>query len=83
MARVSLQFVRRCRGSSSEGHWSTWSPPATGANIIQTVDRIRDALPQLEAAIPRTINLTPAGGLGSRGSFGGERRSSGFRSPLR
>ena len=31
-----------------------------GANIIQTVDRIRAALPQLESAIPRTINLTVA-----------------------
>jgi multidrug efflux pump len=31
-----------------------------GANIIQTVDRIRAALPQLEAAIPRTIKLTVA-----------------------
>jgi multidrug efflux pump len=31
-----------------------------GANIIQTVDRIREALPQLEAAIPREINLTVA-----------------------
>jgi len=31
-----------------------------GANIIQTVDRIRAALPQLGAAIPRTIDLTTA-----------------------
>ena len=31
-----------------------------GANIIQTVDRIRAAMPQLAAAIPRTINLTVA-----------------------
>src|ERR1700689_2678933 len=31
-----------------------------GANIIQTVDRIRAALPQLAAAIPREINLTVA-----------------------
>jgi multidrug efflux pump len=31
-----------------------------GANIIQTVDRIRAALPQLGAAIPRTIDLTVA-----------------------
>ncbi|HEY3838589.1 MAG TPA: efflux RND transporter permease subunit [Bryobacteraceae bacterium] len=31
-----------------------------GANIIQTVDRIRAALPQLEAAIPRQIHLTVA-----------------------
>ncbi|HEX4134715.1 MAG TPA: multidrug efflux RND transporter permease subunit [Bryobacteraceae bacterium] len=31
-----------------------------GANIIQTVDRIRAALPQLKSAIPRTINLTIA-----------------------
>jgi multidrug efflux pump len=31
-----------------------------GANIIDTVDRIRAALPQLTAAIPRTINLTVA-----------------------
>jgi multidrug efflux pump len=31
-----------------------------GANIIQTVDRIRASLPQLEAAIPRTIKLTVA-----------------------
>ena len=31
-----------------------------GANIIQTVDRIRAALPQLEAAIPRMIKLTVA-----------------------
>jgi multidrug efflux pump len=31
-----------------------------GANIIQTVDRIRAALPQLEAAIPREIDLTVA-----------------------
>ena len=31
-----------------------------GANIIQTVDRIRAALPQLEAAIPRQIQLTVA-----------------------
>ncbi len=31
-----------------------------GANIIQTVDRIRAALPQLEAAIPQSINLTVA-----------------------
>src|ERR1700689_4604397 len=28
-----------------------------GANIIDTVDRIRDALPQLKAAIPHSINL--------------------------
>ncbi len=31
-----------------------------GANIIQTVDRIRAALPQLESAIPRTIKATVA-----------------------
>ena len=31
-----------------------------GANIIQTVDRIRAALPQLEAAIPRAIKVTVA-----------------------
>jgi multidrug efflux pump len=31
-----------------------------GANIIQTVDRIRAALPQLESAIPREIHLTVA-----------------------
>src|ERR1700684_178467 len=31
-----------------------------GANIIQTVDRIRAALPQLGAAIPHTIDLTTA-----------------------
>jgi multidrug efflux pump len=31
-----------------------------GANIIQTVDRIRAALPQLESAIPREIDLTVA-----------------------
>jgi multidrug efflux pump len=31
-----------------------------GANIIQTVDRIRAAMPQLASAIPRTINLTVA-----------------------
>jgi multidrug efflux pump len=31
-----------------------------GANIIQTVDRIRAALPQLQAAIPQTISLTVA-----------------------
>ena len=31
-----------------------------GANIIQTVDRIRQALPQLEAAIPRVIKVTVA-----------------------
>jgi multidrug efflux pump len=31
-----------------------------GANIIQTVDRIRAALPQLESAIPRAIQLTVA-----------------------
>jgi multidrug efflux pump len=31
-----------------------------GANIIQTVDRIRAALPQLESALPRTIQLTVA-----------------------
>jgi multidrug efflux pump len=29
-----------------------------GANIIETVDRIRAALPQLRAAIPRSINLS-------------------------
>jgi multidrug efflux pump len=31
-----------------------------GANIIDTVDRIRAALPQLSAAIPHSINLTVA-----------------------
>jgi len=31
-----------------------------GANIIETVDRIREALPQLQAAIPRSINLQVA-----------------------
>ena len=31
-----------------------------GANIIQTVDRIRAALPQLKGAIPQAINLTVA-----------------------
>ncbi len=31
-----------------------------GANIIQTVDRIRASLPQLKAAIPQAINLTVA-----------------------
>ena len=31
-----------------------------GANIIQTVDRIRAAIPQLEAAIPHQIQLTVA-----------------------
>ena len=31
-----------------------------GANIIQTVDRIRAALPQVSSAIPRTIDLTVA-----------------------
>ena len=29
-----------------------------GANIIDTVDQIRAALPQLKAAIPHSINLT-------------------------
>jgi multidrug efflux pump len=29
-----------------------------GANIIDTVDHIREALPQLKAAIPQSINLT-------------------------
>jgi len=31
-----------------------------GANIIQTVDRVRAALPQLESAIPHAIKLTVA-----------------------
>ncbi len=31
-----------------------------GANIIDTVDRIRAVLPQLEASIPRAINLRVA-----------------------
>ncbi len=31
-----------------------------GANIIDTVDRIREALPELEAAIPHSIKLTVA-----------------------
>jgi len=31
-----------------------------GANIIQTVDRVRAALPQLESAIPRAIKVTVA-----------------------
>jgi multidrug efflux pump len=31
-----------------------------GANIIETVDRIRAALPQLESAIPQSIDLTVA-----------------------
>jgi len=31
-----------------------------GANIIQTVDRVRAALPQLEAAIPHSIKVTVA-----------------------
>ena len=31
-----------------------------GANIIQTVDRIRAALPELEAAMPREIQMTVA-----------------------
>ena len=31
-----------------------------GANIIQTVDRVRAALPQLESAIPRSIKVTVA-----------------------
>ncbi|HWE51736.1 MAG TPA: multidrug efflux RND transporter permease subunit [Bryobacteraceae bacterium] len=31
-----------------------------GANIIDTVDRVRAALPQLEAAVPRAINFTIA-----------------------
>ena len=31
-----------------------------GANIIETVDRIRAALPQLKAAIPHAIKLTVA-----------------------
>ena len=31
-----------------------------GANIISTVDRIRAAMPQLNAAIPRTVKLTVA-----------------------
>jgi multidrug efflux pump len=31
-----------------------------GANIIETVDRLRQALPQLEAAIPRAIQLRVA-----------------------
>ncbi len=31
---------------------------APGANIIQTVDRIKDALPSLKASIPAGINLT-------------------------
>jgi multidrug efflux pump len=31
-----------------------------GANIIQTVDRIRAAIPQLESAISRAITLTVA-----------------------
>src|SRR5215475_8023666 len=30
-----------------------------GANIIDTVDHIRDAFPQLEAAIPQSIRMTP------------------------
>ncbi len=31
---------------------------AAGANIIETVDRIRSALPQLQASIPEAIDLT-------------------------
>ncbi|HEY4088988.1 MAG TPA: multidrug efflux RND transporter permease subunit [Bryobacteraceae bacterium] len=31
-----------------------------GANIIDTVDRVREALPQLESAIPRAIKVTVA-----------------------
>jgi multidrug efflux pump len=31
-----------------------------GANIIQTVDRVRAALPQLESAVPRAIKVTVA-----------------------
>ena len=31
-----------------------------GANIIDTVDRIRAALPQLKAAIPQSIDLSVA-----------------------
>ncbi|MGA2273486.1 MAG: multidrug efflux RND transporter permease subunit [Bryobacteraceae bacterium] len=31
-----------------------------GANIIDTVDRIRATLPQLKAAIPQSIDVTPA-----------------------
>jgi hydrophobe/amphiphile efflux-1 (HAE1) family protein len=31
-----------------------------GANIIDTVDRVRDALPQLKAAIPRAIDVNVA-----------------------
>src|SRR5262249_11830025 len=31
-----------------------------GANIIETADRVREVLPQLEAAIPRAITLTLA-----------------------
>ena len=29
-----------------------------GANIIQTVDRVKALLPQLQAALPPSINLT-------------------------
>ena len=35
-----------------------WRQP--GANIIETVDRIRALLPQLQAEIPRTVDLTVA-----------------------
>jgi len=31
-----------------------------GANVIETADRVRDVLPQLEASIPRAINVTVA-----------------------
>jgi multidrug efflux pump len=31
-----------------------------GANVIETADRVREVLPQLEAAIPRAITLTMA-----------------------
>ncbi|HWF07918.1 MAG TPA: multidrug efflux RND transporter permease subunit [Bryobacteraceae bacterium] len=56
----SVEDIRQAGYLSGEPAVSVIVFRQPGANIIETVDRIRAALPQLEAALPAAIHLTVA-----------------------
>ena len=77
--RCDCRTLRRWRHSVEDVRttwaWRTGRPlylsiiyRQPGANIIETVDRIRAVLPQLEASIPGSIKLSPVHGPDSRSS---------------
>jgi multidrug efflux pump len=54
----SVEDVRNMGVANSQPSVNVAINRQPGANIIDTVDRIREALPQLKAAIPHSINLS-------------------------